>query len=125
MEFWRGTASPSVRTVTEVASLTPQCRSARSTALTALEPPLRTKAKRVACPSRSNALPATTSKFRSGRWCRFLTYPPSKPTTSCLQDSLDVAVARSSADFSSPVSYTHLRAHETDSYLVCRLLLEK
>src|SRR5680860_1040457 len=23
-----------------------------------------------------------------------------------------------------PVSYTHLRAHETDSYLVCRLLLE-
>src|SRR5680860_909708 len=24
-----------------------------------------------------------------------------------------------------PVSYTHLRAHETDSYLVCSLLLEK
>src|SRR5665647_3881395 len=23
-----------------------------------------------------------------------------------------------------PVSYTHLRDHETDSYLVCRLLLE-
>src|SRR5665647_3766627 len=27
--------------------------------------------------------------------------------------------------FLMPVSYTHLRAHETDSYLVCRLLLEK
>src|SRR5680860_1664183 len=27
--------------------------------------------------------------------------------------------------FYAPVSYTHLRAHETDSYLVCRLLLEK
>ena len=27
--------------------------------------------------------------------------------------------------FLEPVSYTHLRAHETDSYLVCRLLLEK
>src|SRR5665647_3746192 len=27
--------------------------------------------------------------------------------------------------FTRPVSYTHLRAHETDSYLVCRLLLEK
>src|SRR5680860_1680288 len=27
--------------------------------------------------------------------------------------------------YRSPVSYTHLRAHETDSYLVCRLLLEK
>src|SRR5680860_1730578 len=25
---------------------------------------------------------------------------------------------------SEAVSYTHLRAHETDSYLVCRLLLE-
>ena len=24
-----------------------------------------------------------------------------------------------------PVSYTHLRAHETDQYRVCRLLLEK
>src|SRR5680860_1616868 len=28
-------------------------------------------------------------------------------------------------DVMTPVSYTHLRAHETDSYLVCRLLLEK
>src|SRR5665647_1101856 len=27
--------------------------------------------------------------------------------------------------YTKPVSYTHLRAHETDSYLVCRLLLEK
>ena len=27
--------------------------------------------------------------------------------------------------YRTPVSYTHLRAHETDSYLVCRLLLEK
>ena len=29
------------------------------------------------------------------------------------------------ADSAAAVSYTHLRAHETDSYLVCRLLLEK
>src|SRR5665647_1323285 len=28
-----------------------------------------------------------------------------------------------SAPRARPVSYTHLRAHETDSYLVCRLLL--
>ena len=27
--------------------------------------------------------------------------------------------------FARAVSYTHLRAHETDSYLVCRLLLER
>ena len=32
----------------------------------------------------------------------------------------NVTIARHKA-----VSYTHLRAHETDSYLVCRLLLEK
>src|SRR5665647_3780901 len=29
------------------------------------------------------------------------------------------------SDVADTVSYTHLRAHETDSYLVCRLLLEK
>ena len=28
-------------------------------------------------------------------------------------------------DYVSPVSYTHLRAHETREDLVCRLLLEK
>src|SRR5664279_272874 len=32
---------------------------------------------------------------------------------------------RDLAVWSLAVSYTHLRAHETDSYLVCRLLLEK
>src|SRR5664279_3641932 len=31
----------------------------------------------------------------------------------------------STSTTSEAVSYTHLRAHETDSYLVCRLLLEK
>ena len=35
-----------------------------------------------------------------------------------VDNSIDEALA-------GPVSYTHLRAHETDSYLVCRLLLEK
>src|SRR5665647_1420144 len=33
------------------------------------------------------------------------------------------APAATSIRRSYPVSYTHLRAHETDSYLVCRLLL--
>src|SRR5674536_221471 len=28
-------------------------------------------------------------------------------------------------EFTTPVSYTHLRAHETPEHLVCRLLLEK
>src|SRR5665647_3831198 len=57
-------------------------------------------------------------------------------TDSNLDDALfDVSAVLSSAGFdvvvnkvninsAAPVSYTHLRAHETDSYLVCRLLLE-
>ena len=36
-----------------------------------------------------------------------------------------IVVITLSPVFSEAVSYTHLRAHETDSYLVCRLLLEK
>ena len=37
-----------------------------------------------------------------------------------------VSIFQSNLDeFLMAVSYTHLRAHETDSYLVCRLLLEK
>src|SRR5680860_1846249 len=36
--------------------------------------------------------------------------------------SLNAAAIRTTI---TPVSYTHLRAHETDSYLVCRLLLEQ
>src|SRR5450759_5414639 len=36
-----------------------------------------------------------------------------------------LAVARAFADSGIPVSYTHLRAHETRHDLVCRLLLEK
>ena len=34
-------------------------------------------------------------------------------------------ISHSIAITADAVSYTHLRAHETDSYLVCRLLLEK
>src|SRR5664279_6030328 len=37
----------------------------------------------------------------------------------------DTQAIVATTDFFMPVSYTHLRAHETDSYLVCRLLLEK
>src|SRR5665647_2705765 len=51
---------------------------------------------------------------------------------STLTDQGDIWIAEAGqSDFTAalikaiPVSYTHLRAHETDSYLVCRLLLEK
>jgi hypothetical protein len=56
-----------VRTVTKVVSFAPDRRSARLAELNASEPPLRTKAKRVAFPSSSSTLPAITSKLRSGR----------------------------------------------------------
>src|SRR5680860_1755171 len=36
-----------------------------------------------------------------------------------------VSLIRGLVQIIATVSYTHLRAHETDSYLVCRLLLEK
>src|SRR5664279_1098460 len=35
-----------------------------------------------------------------------------------------IGLGAEGADGAEAVSYTHLRAHETDSYLVCRLLLE-
>ena len=38
---------------------------------------------------------------------------------------LKIVIAEDNPLMMEPVSYTHLRAHETDSYLVCRLLLEK
>ena len=38
---------------------------------------------------------------------------------------IGMAVAGGMEDVASPVSYTHLRAHETGLDLVCRLLLEK
>jgi len=97
----RKPTSPSVRTVIDVVSVTPHWRMARSTALIASGPPLRTKAKRVACPSPSSAFPAITSKFRSGRWYRFLTYPPSNPTINSLHGLFDEPVANTSADFCS------------------------
>src|SRR5680860_1702744 len=42
-----------------------------------------------------------------------------------LQLRVNQSLAAPHADDRHPVSYTHLRAQETDSYLVCRLLLEK
>ena len=38
-------------------------------------------------------------------------------------DNTKIANARASLNATAAVSYTHLRAHETATYLVCRLLL--
>ncbi|WP_460381869.1 hypothetical protein [Staphylococcus aureus] len=43
----------------------------------------------------------------------------------CIRDSVGGFAPASPARRSIPVSYTHLRAHETTLHLVCRLLLEK
>src|SRR5665647_2472968 len=45
--------------------------------------------------------------------------------TSCDLNLRILLLPLTAAVSSITVSYTHLRAHETDSYLVCRLLLEK
>src|SRR5665647_1255300 len=49
------------------------------------------------------------------------------PTDTVVRDASKKRAAASKASDAkkAAVSYTHLRAHETDSYLVCRLLLEK
>src|SRR5665647_3990464 len=51
-----------------------------------------------------------------------------RSATRCLDtvitDAAEMGILREECSLY-PVSYTHLRAHETDSYLVCRLLLEK
>src|SRR5665647_2939642 len=51
----------------------------------------------------------------------------SSTVAECITDKTKVLVINSPSNptGSVPVSYTHLRAHEKDSYLVCRLLLEK
>src|SRR5665647_2007989 len=55
--------------------------------------------------------------------------PPESSTRTCAAPKMCSALIKlifSSLYFKTlpSVSYTHLRAHETDSYLVCRLLLE-
>ena len=46
-------------------------------------------------------------------------------TENLREDDGGRAMVENCSDRLEAVSYTHLRAHETDSYLVCRLLLEK
>ena len=40
-----------------------------------------------------------------------------------IKGRIESSTTESQADAYSPVSYTHLRAHETEADLVCRLLL--
>src|SRR5680860_11517 len=51
--------------------------------------------------------------------------PVTAATDGCSADGSMTDIIRACSVDPEAVSYTHLRAHETDSYLVCRLLLEK
>ena len=64
------------------------------------------------------SLTLALSRYREGSLMHWTSWPTG--LLSCMSRIL----SRTSRSKGS-VSYTHLRAHETDSYLVCRLLLEK
>src|SRR5680860_1837794 len=71
--------------------------------------------RRLGTSTSSGALPPSFARRRAlSRWIR----ARSASRTSAVFPLVPVSRCAS-------VSYTHLRAHETDSYLVCRLLLEK
>src|SRR5664279_5412228 len=62
---------------------------------------------------------STPAYFTSNDLARSWPRPPNPSTRKVSKSALFLP-----ALYSVTVSYTHLRAHETDSYLVCRLLLE-
>ena len=67
------------------------------------------------------------------RWAAYLGEPifmseiVTSPANSLIKQAQSAreSITETNADGFGPVSYTHLRAHETSLHLVCRLLLEK
>ena len=78
------------------------------------------------CDSDSNGIPEEEIKSLGGRVYKVAPYknliPHLKETYKILKENQYEVVH---AFDNTPVSYTHLRAHETRRHLVCRLLLEK
>src|SRR5450756_2856472 len=72
----------------------------------------------------STASSAPSRARPAGTACRALRASPSRTSSRSTTTPTCSATCRVSAS-STPVSYTHLRAHETRHDLVCRLLLEK
>src|SRR5665647_3889162 len=68
---------------------------------------------------------ALTVPALSGSAVSSITFWLSAVSSLVCSDRTSNCLRACSVDTSMTVSYTHLRAHETDSYLVCRLLLEK
>src|SRR5664279_4953415 len=72
------------------------------------------------------ASPAVTLQATRSARCVFAATDPRRTGRRAHADHRGSGIAhRVGCRRPEPVSYTHLRAHETDSYLVCRLLLEK
>src|SRR5665647_2113930 len=64
-------------------------------------------------------------EFASSAYKLQIPHPPGAPLFILLGRLFMIPFSNPDSAILGPVSYTHLRAHETDSYLVCRLLLEK
>eukprot|EP00658_Telonema_sp_P-2_P025166 TRINITY_DN20132_c0_g1_i2.p1 TRINITY_DN20132_c0_g1~~TRINITY_DN20132_c0_g1_i2.p1 ORF type:complete len:100 (+),score=19.21 TRINITY_DN20132_c0_g1_i2:477-776(+) len=84
------------------------------------------------CAKSSGVFDCSSSTGCRSCTCRTETCPRSSPVTKkspSIVTSIDWIPLRTSVSASGapliPVSYTHLRAHETPEHLVCRLLLEK
>src|SRR5680860_1836924 len=79
----------------------------------------------------TGAVPATPESrlcVSAGVWTS--TEPPAAPAVKLMVTGWALVLttipdSAPASPLARAVSYTHLRAHETDSYLVCRLLLEK
>src|SRR5678816_2122509 len=63
--------------------------------------------------------------YAVARWIETLTGEVLRVGEGSLYPALHRLEERDWGESSWPVSYTHLRAHETPEHLVCRLLLEK
>src|SRR5680860_329398 len=111
----------------------------RSRSLSTSTRPVRSRKARTPCPSTEACLSVgtsprektTDSSTQPDNWrkesacdCRASARPSSSWRRYTRPASLRATPSSSRVE-RRPVSYTHLRAHETDSYLVCRLLLEK
>src|SRR5664279_6212254 len=98
--------------------------------MTLLQAILRRLARELADPAAAAAAPTTIDQLRHTvervdgvRFGALL--EALQPDAGCQQGALDdilhTARTMPADQATGPVSYTHLRAHETDSYLVCRL----
>src|SRR5665811_795335 len=87
-----------------------------------------TAAPRAAPAARPQAVATAIGENRSAirlATSRPIASPPQKSERASVATPMGAASRNRTSQLETPVSYTHLRAHETVLDLVCRLLLEK